>query len=154
MEIKEDNFNYSNLKERIKDYSHQDKVRCGIYCSELVIDIYESNYDSKSSRFAIEAAKDWVKSPTEDNSKAAYDAAEDASIAAIFAGCDAASLAAFSAAYAAYAAYYYSHDSASASADAAFFASCAASAAVYAAEAGGENVKFKIISWFRNNDKK
>ena len=78
MEIKEENFNYSNLNELIKDYNHQDKVRFAIYCAELVIDIYESKNDSKEFRSAIEAAKAWVESPTEHNRKAAFAAADNA----------------------------------------------------------------------------
>ena len=143
MEIKEDNFNYSNLKERIKDYSHQDKVRCGIYCSELVIDIYESNYDSKAPRSAIEAAKAWVESPTEHNRKAALDAAVRAS-AAREASPIVSDNAAASATHAAHAAAF----------AAAFADNYAAYAAVIAACAGGDNIKSKIISWFNNSDHK
>jgi len=125
MEIKVENFSHSNLNELIKDYSHQDKVRFAIYCAELVIDIYESNYDSKAPRFAIEEAKHWVESPTKQNRKAVCDAAVRA----------AAFAAAFADNYANSAAF-------------------AAAAAVSAAEAGGENVKSKIISWLSKNDKK
>jgi len=127
MEITEENFNYSNVKEWIKDYSHQDKVKFGIYCAELVIDIYERNYDSKAPRFAIEAAKAWVESPTEQNRKAACAAAS----AAVSAAASAAAVC--------------NDDSA---------AFEAADAAFFAARAGGDNVKFKIISWFNNSDHK
>ena len=149
MEIKEENFNYSNLNELIKDYSHQDKVRFAIYCAELVIDIYESKNDSKEFRSAIEAAKAWVESPTEHNRKAALDAAVRASAAreaspivsdnAAASATNAAHAAAFAAAFA----DNYANS-----------AAFAAAAAVSAAEAGGENVKSKIISWLSKNDKK
>jgi hypothetical protein len=142
MEIKVENFSHSNLIEWIKDYSHQDKVRFAIYCAELVIDIYESNYDSKAPRFAIEAAKHWVESPTKQNRKAVCDAAVRASSAVYAARSDlyvvfAAADSAFSAAF-----------------SVAIYANSAATAAVSAAEAGGKNVKSKIISWLINNDKK
>ena len=146
MEIKEENFNYSNLNELIKDYNHQDKVRFAIYCAELVIDIYESNYDSKAPRFAIEAAKHWVELPTEHNRKAALDAAFAA--AAREASPIVSDNAAASATNAAHAA---AHAAAFA---AAFADNYAAYAAVNAACAGGDNIKSKIISWLSKNDKK
>jgi len=142
MEITEENVSYSSVKEWIKDYSHQDKVKFAIYCAELVIDIYESNNDSKAPRLAIEAAKAWVESPTEHNRKAALDAAVRASTAreaSPIVGDNAArsSRAAHAAAFAA-----------------AFADNYAAYAAVAAACAGGDNIKSKIISWLSKNDKK
>jgi len=150
MEIKEENFSYSSVKEWIKDYSHQDKVKFGIYCAELVIDIYERNNDSKAPRLSIEAAKDWVASPTEYNRKAACAASDRASAAsrayAVYADrFD--RYVVFAAACAVYAAASTARDNDSAN-------SAAADAAVAAAHAGGENVKAKIISWFRKSDKK
>ena len=143
MEIKEENFNYSNLNELIKDYNHQDKVRFAIYCAELVIDIYESKNDSKEFRSAIEASKAWVESPTEHNRKAALDAAVRAS-AAREASPIVSDNAAASATHAAHAAAF----------AAAFADNYAAYAAVNAACAGGDNIKSKIISWLSKNDKK
>ena len=158
MEITEENFNYSNLKKWIKDYNHQDKVRFAIYCAELVIDIYESNHDSKAPRLCIEAAKDWVASPTEYNRKAACAAADRAYavVAAVAASRAYAVYAAAEAAEAAaYAAASTARDNDSANSACAASAAYAAVAAVAAADrAGGENVKAKIISWFRKNDKK
>ena len=145
MEIKVDNFSHSSVKEWIKDYSHQDKVKFGIHCAELIIDIYERNNDSKVPRLAIEAAKHWVESPTKQNRKAVCDAAVRASsdvyaarsdLYVVFAAADSAFSAAFSVAIYANSAAF------------------AAAAVVSAAEAGGENVKAKIISWLINNDKK
>ena len=152
MEIKEDNFSLSNLKEWIKDYSLQDKVRCGIYCSELVTDIYENNYDSKAPRSAIEAAKDWVALPTEDNREAACDAASRANAVLCAARSNsyvvfAASNAAISASAAAEAAASCNDDSVASN----YVASeSAADAAFFAARAGGDNIKSKIISWIIN----
>ena len=165
MEIKEDNFNYSNLKKWIEDYSHQDKVRFAIYCAELVIDIYESNNDSKAPRLAIDAAKAWVESPTEHNRKAAFAAADNAARVAYFASANyAANYAADAAAdAAANAADYFAARAAADAADAsAYAANYAANYAAYAADASadasayasGDNIKSKIISWFRNSDKK
>ena len=69
-EMTVENFNYSNIKECISDFSHADKVRFAVYCAELVIDIYEKYNSSKDPRQAIEAAKKWIESPTEENKKA------------------------------------------------------------------------------------
>ena len=146
MEIKEENFSYSNLIEWIKDYSHQDKVKCAIHSAELVIDIYERKNDSKAARLAIEAAKDWVASPTEDNRKAAYAAysyASDAHEASPIVG-DNASRSVRAAHAAAFAAAFNDDSANSASAEAAVAAACA----------GGDNIKSKIISWLSKNDKK
>lgn len=33
-EITVENFNYSNVKDWIKDYSHADKVRFAVHCAE------------------------------------------------------------------------------------------------------------------------
>jgi len=72
-----------------------DSVAMAIYCAELVVGIYEKQHpDDKRPRQAIEAAKKWLKDPTEENRQAA------------------------SAAYAAYVAY----DAASAAASAAYVA--------------------------------
>ena len=144
MEITEDNFSYSNVKEWIKDYSHQDKVRFAIHCDELGIDIYESNHDSKVPRLAIDAAKAWVESPTEHNRKAAFAAADNAAADYVAGKGDDP---AFFAARTSFAAF-----SAVRAAD--YVAAEASEVAFFAADVGGENVKSKIISWFINNDKK
>ena len=81
MEITVENFNYSNIKECISDFSHADKVRFAVYCAELVIDIYEKYNSSKAPRQAIEAAKKWIESPTEENKKACKSYAADAAYA-------------------------------------------------------------------------
>jgi len=69
-EMTVENFNYSNVEECISDFSHVDKVRFAVYCAELVIDIYEKYNLSKGPRLAIEAAKKWIESKTEENKKA------------------------------------------------------------------------------------
>ena len=86
-----------------------DNVAMAIYAAELAIGEYEKRCpDDKRPRQAIEAAKAWLKNPTEENRAAAHAASYAA---------DAAADAAAHAAYAAYAAY----------------AASAASAAAYAA---------------------
>ena len=64
------------------DWKKEDSVSLAIYAAELVIDIYEKKYPSdKRPREAIEAAKKWLKEPTEKNRNAA-DAAYAANAAA------------------------------------------------------------------------
>ncbi len=83
MKMTVENFSYSKVEEYISDFSHLDKVRFGVYCAELVIDIYEKHNSSKAPRRAIEAAKKWIESPTEENKKACKsDAARAAASAA------------------------------------------------------------------------
>jgi hypothetical protein len=97
-------------------------VKYAIFAAEQVIDIFEKKYpDDKRPRKAIEAAKDYLKSPNDVTyaADAAYDAADDAA--------DAAAYAADAAAYAATAA--------DAADDAAAYVGDAAAYAAYAADA-------------------
>ncbi|MCJ7563700.1 MAG: hypothetical protein MUP52_03810, partial [Candidatus Aminicenantes bacterium] len=53
-----------------------DSVSLAIYAAELVIGIFEKRYpDDKRPRLAIEAAKAWLKDPSEENRQAAGAAA-------------------------------------------------------------------------------
>ncbi len=141
-----ENFSYSKVEEYISDFSHLDKVRFGVYCAELVIDIYEKHNSSKAPRRAIEAAKKWIESPTEGNKQACKsDAARAANAArndADWAAADAA-LAAASAANAATNAAW-----------AASYAVDAAWAAVAAAWAAGESIKENIVNWLNEFNSK
>jgi len=144
MEMTVENFNYSNVKECISDFSHIDKVRFAVYCAELVIDIYEKYNSSKDPRRSIEAAKKWIESPTEENKKACRSYASDARDADWAAD-------AYAAAYAAActaASYDASYD-ADAAADAA-----AADAAVSAAWAAGKSIKENIVNWLNEFNSK
>ena len=152
MEITVENFNYSNIKECISDFSHADKVRFAVYCAELVIDIYEKYNSSKAPRRAIEAAKKWIESPTEENKKACKSYA--AAAAAYAAACSAADSAAADAADAAArtASCSDAYDAADAAAAAAAYsaartAACADADAAYAASAAGESIKENIVNW-------
>ena len=69
----------------VKAYKWQkkDSVELAIYAAELVIDIYEKQYpDDDRPRKAIEAAKTYLKSPTDKNRQAAAWAARAAARAA------------------------------------------------------------------------
>ena len=139
-EMTVENFNYSNVEECISDFSHVDKVRFGVYCAELVIDIYEKYNLSKAPRLAIEAAKKWIESTTEENKKACK--SDDARVAAA----DAA-LAARAARAAAWAAARAARtDAAWAAADAAWAAAAASSA--------GESIKENIVNWLNSFNSK
>jgi hypothetical protein len=140
-DINVENLKRSNLSGWLANYSHVRKVELAIYCAELVIDIYESKFNKKEPRLAIEAAKQWVKNPIEENRRAAADAA-DAAYAAYAAA--AAAYAAYAAAYAAYAA--------AAAADADATAADAAYAA-YAAAADAA-IREKIINYIKERDEK
>lgn len=155
-EMTVENFNYSNVEECISDFSHVDKVRFGVYCAELVIDIYEKYNLSKAPRLAIEAAKKWIESTTEENKKACKSddarvadadaalAASAAANAARAARTDAARAAAWAAARAARAA------ASTASAAAAW----AADAASEAASSAGESIKENIVNWLNSFNSK
>ena len=55
------------------EWTKPDSVALAIYAAELVIGDYEKrNPDDKRPRQAIEAAKEWLKNPTEENLAAAY----------------------------------------------------------------------------------
>jgi hypothetical protein len=99
--------------------THAQKVEWAIFCAEQVIDIYEKRHPKNTRpREAIEAAKKWLKDPSEENKKAAKTAA---AAAADDDDDDAAAAAAAAAAYAAAAA--------AADDDAAYAAAAAAAAA-------------------------
>ena len=102
-------------------------VKYAIFAAEQVIDIFEKKYpDDKRPRKAIEAAKDYLKSPNDVTyaAVAAYNAAYYAN-----------------AAYAAYNAAYYAN-----AAYAAYYAAEAADAAYYA-NAGREEMRMKILNF-------
>ena len=164
-EMTVENFNYSNVEKCISDFSHVDKVRFGVYCAELVIDIYEKYNLSKAPRQAIEAAKKWIESTTEENKKAcksddarvaAADAALDARVAASAARVAADSFSAHAAANAAAlvaAAANAAHAAANA-ARAADAASAAAASAADAASSAGESIKENIVNWLNEFNSK
>jgi hypothetical protein len=86
-----------------RTFTKPQAVEYAIFATEQVIDIFEKKYpDDKKPRLAIEAAKTWLKEPTEANRKAAaaYAYAAYAAYAAAYLDADAAAYA-----YAAYAAY-------------------------------------------------
>ena len=67
----------------VKAYKWQkkDSVELAIYAAELVIDTYEKEYPNDDRpRKAIEAAKTYLKSPTDKNRQAAEAAAEAAGV--------------------------------------------------------------------------
>ena len=67
-------------------WTQKDSVAMAIYAAELVIGIYEKKYPKDDrSRKAIEAAKKWLKNPTQKNKDAAAHAAADAAYAAAYA---------------------------------------------------------------------
>lgn len=72
---------------RLAELSHVDKVKFAVYCAERVIDIYESKYECNKARLAIDAAKLFIKSPTEENKQKCKDAAY-AAYAAAYAAAD------------------------------------------------------------------
>lgn len=135
-EITVENFNYSNVKKWIENYSHKQKVEFAIYSAELVV-----------PKKAIQAAKDWLLNPSEENKQKCKYAAANA-YAAASASEHIASLAAYSAAYTADAAAY-TAGAATYAANAATYAANAAYAAAYAAYAAysaADTVKEKIIN--------
>ena len=99
MKLTIDNWSYKNIKEEIKDFTHVEKVELAAFCAEKVIAIFESKCpDDKRPRLAIEAAKEFIKNPTDENKQrckkaagaAAYAAADAADAAADAADADAA----------------------------------------------------------------
>ena len=121
------------------EWTKKDSVSLAVYAAELVIGIYEKEYpNDKRPRQAIEAAKAWLKNPTEKNSRAAARAAE-----AAWAAEAAAEAAAGAAARAAEAAAR----AAEAAARAAGAAARAAGAAARAAWAAGTSVKEKCATF-------
>jgi rRNA-processing protein FCF1 len=66
--------------------THSQQVQYAIFAAEQVLDIFEKEYpDDKRPRKAIEAAKAYLKNPTEKNKNAAADAAADAAAYAAYA---------------------------------------------------------------------
>ena len=135
IEVNVENFSRVNVKKWISDFSHKEKVIFAVECADLVIDIYERSHSSKAPRLAIDAAKKWIDSPTDDNKEACRNSAADAADAADASYAAAAASYAADASYAAYAASY--------AADAAYYAAHAAS---YAADAAYAGIKDKIIA--------
>ena len=85
-------------------WTKNDSVAMAVYAAELVLHVYEKRYPhDKRPRNAIDAARRWVKHPTEKNRLAA-DAAYAAALTAVYAAAYAAALTAADAAYAAHAA--------------------------------------------------
>ena len=125
--------------------THKQQIKWAVYCAEQVIKIYEDKYpDNPAPRNAINAAKKYLRYPTEKNKYAAFTAANAAANAAnaadtdVDADADAAGHAADSATYAADSAYaacaaYAAANAANAAASAASYA--ASYAAAYAASA-------------------
>ena len=106
-DIDDDKQCWSEMRiEKAYVWKKEDSVALAIYAAELVIDIFEKEVPKdKRPRKAIEAAKKWLKSPTEKNRAAAYTAAYAAANAAAYAANAAnATYAAYAAAYAANAA--------------------------------------------------
>lgn len=72
--------NSSEIDDLIKIFDQSTKkqirVQFSILCAERVLPIFEQRYpDDKRPRQAIEAAKEWMRNPTEKNAKIAYAAA-------------------------------------------------------------------------------
>jgi hypothetical protein len=134
------------------NWKKEDSVALAIFSAEIVIDIFEKKYPKDNRpRKAIEAAKEWLKDPTEKNA-AAY-AADAATHAAAYAAHDVAYAAAHDVAYAAanaaaYAAHAAAHDVAYAVANAAAHAAYAAAHAAYA-----DKTLDKIEAWIQEHIK-
>jgi len=136
----------------VRYMTDEQKRQYAIYAAEQVIDIFEKEYPSdKRPRLAIEAAKNWVKSPAEKNRAAAASAAS-AAYAAYAAASAAAAAASASAAAAASAAYaVYAASAAAYAASAAAYYAASAAYAVYAASAAyaaaKKEMQIKIIKY-------
>jgi hypothetical protein len=129
----------------------EDSVALSIYAAELVIKNFEKKYpDDKRPREAIQAAKKWLKNPTEENaSVSASSAAAYASSAAAYASTVSAayvSAAYVSAAYAAASAYASSAAAASAAASAYVSAAYAAASAYAAVSAYASTASAAYVS--------
>jgi len=104
-------------------FSKEHNVKLAIYSAELVLHIFEDKYpDDDRPRKAIEAAKEYLKNPTEDNRNASYAAAAASSAAAYAssASSSSASSSASSAAYSAAVSYFASSASSSSASSAAY----------------------------------
>lgn len=64
-EITTENFNYSNLREWVGDWSQSEMAKLAIYCAGLVAEHHENDYDIPNQ--AVQAVKDWVQVPSEEN---------------------------------------------------------------------------------------
>lgn len=94
--IKEKHFDWANWYVA-KLFTHSQAVQYSVYSAEIVIKEFEKVFpEDKRPRQAIEAAKAWLKAPTEENRSAAWSAAESAAWSA-----DAARYAAWSASWSA-----------------------------------------------------
>ena len=66
---------------KVYDWTKKDSVKLAIYAAELVLDIFEKKYPKdERPRTAIDAAKKWLKEPTEENKVALANAAAHAAI--------------------------------------------------------------------------
>ena len=115
MKLTIDNWSHKNIQEEIKDFTHVEKVGLAVFCVEKAIGIFESKHSNDNRpRLVIEAAKEFIKNPTEENKKkciavahavlAAADAVADTVAHAVAYAADAVAHAVAHAAYAAYAA--------------------------------------------------
>ena len=67
----------------VRCLTHEQQIRYAIFAAEQVIEIYEKKYPKdKRPRIAIEAAREYIKTPSEENSNAAVYAAANAAYAA------------------------------------------------------------------------
>jgi hypothetical protein len=144
--IGEKQYNWANWT-IVRLMTHKQKVQYAVYAAEQVIEIFEKKYQNdKRPREAIEAAKAYLKDPSDKNKNAAanaanaayaaaYAAAYTAAYTAAYAADAAADAAAYAAAYSAYSAY---------SADAAYSAYAAANAAANDAYAAAKRKELKI----------
>ena len=144
--IGEKQYNWANWT-IVRLMTHKQKVQYAVYAAEQVIEIFEKKYQNdKRPREAIEAAKAYLKDPSDKNKNAAanaanaayaaaYAAAYTAAYTAAYAADAAADAAAYAAAYSAYSAY---------SADAAYAAYAAANAAAYAANAAADRTAMQV----------
>ena len=102
--IQDDKQCWSEMKiVKVYDWKKEDSVALAIYAAELVIDLFEKEHpNDKRPRKAIEAARKWLKEPSEANMNAASAASASAHAAAATsaAAYTSASAAAYASAYA------------------------------------------------------
>ena len=136
LKLVDHNYNWSSWL-LVRLMSHKQKVQYAVFAAEQVIEIYEKKYPKDDRpRKAIEAAKAFIKDPSDNKKKATNVAAANAAYAAAVDTADTADTA--DVAYAAYAAAY------AADADVAdvAYAAYAAANATYAAD-----IKKRIIEY-------
>ena len=140
--VSENKLNWANWL-IVRCLTRKQKIQYAIFAAEQVIETYEKKHpDDERPRKAIEAAKEYSKTPSVENKFAAASASAAASDAAYDAAYAAASAAyaAAHAAYAAYAAAYAAYDAYAASASAAAYAAAhAAYAAAHAASSAASD---------------